>query len=423
MVTDSNISKVLVISDKKYADKADAREGGVGTESTIISQDIYEKVEQRKFIPVVVEFDERGKPYLPTFMKGRMYVDLSSEEKLAENYEVLLRSIFDKPLHEKPVIGKPPSFLFEEGLGATKTGFKLQMLKDAILKNKPTVKGLTVDYLKSFQSGFEDFKLTTEDHAQPRQTFIEKVKSSVRRFLPYRDEFIEFVSFVSLYIDEEGVYQTIFQFLEELTVYRDPPKGMYGYDSLTDNFRFILHELFMYLMAALIKNGKFEMANLFLTQEYLDHSRTTDYVRYDDYAAFSCVDLRTIEFETNAVHDGGWARLIKERSTHKDLDFRRLQEADLVLFLGSILHKTDFELPWVPKTLMRAHYFEVFQLFARAESHRYFESLKILLRIESKEELVAKFNAAIERQTFGGLGLRSLNIKTMINLDGLDTRP
>ena len=58
MVNDANISKVLVISDRKYAEKADAREGGVGTESTIISQDTYDKVEQRKFIPVVTEFDE-----------------------------------------------------------------------------------------------------------------------------------------------------------------------------------------------------------------------------------------------------------------------------------------------------------------------------------------------------------------------------
>lgn len=34
MVTDSDINKVLIICNKDYAEKADSRKGGVGTEST-----------------------------------------------------------------------------------------------------------------------------------------------------------------------------------------------------------------------------------------------------------------------------------------------------------------------------------------------------------------------------------------------------
>jgi hypothetical protein len=33
MVTDPEISKVLIVSDKMYAEKADGRAGGVGTET------------------------------------------------------------------------------------------------------------------------------------------------------------------------------------------------------------------------------------------------------------------------------------------------------------------------------------------------------------------------------------------------------
>src|ERR1043166_5605294 len=58
MVTDPSVSHVLVISDKKYAEKADARQAGVGTESQIISQEVYAKVEQSKFIPIVVELND-----------------------------------------------------------------------------------------------------------------------------------------------------------------------------------------------------------------------------------------------------------------------------------------------------------------------------------------------------------------------------
>jgi hypothetical protein len=40
MVTDSTITKVAVISDQTYADKADGRAGGVGTETQIISREV-----------------------------------------------------------------------------------------------------------------------------------------------------------------------------------------------------------------------------------------------------------------------------------------------------------------------------------------------------------------------------------------------
>src|SRR5437868_5127101 len=51
MVTDATVTHVLIFSDNMYAEKADAREAGVGTESQIISREVYEKVTQSKFIP------------------------------------------------------------------------------------------------------------------------------------------------------------------------------------------------------------------------------------------------------------------------------------------------------------------------------------------------------------------------------------
>src|SRR5437879_135558 len=46
MVTDPKVTKVIVVSDKKYAEKADQRKGGVGTESQIMSAEIYNKTDQ-----------------------------------------------------------------------------------------------------------------------------------------------------------------------------------------------------------------------------------------------------------------------------------------------------------------------------------------------------------------------------------------
>ena len=62
MVTDPEVAKVLVFSDRVYAEKAAARKGGVGTESQIISSEVYEKVAQDKFLPIVCERDANGNP-------------------------------------------------------------------------------------------------------------------------------------------------------------------------------------------------------------------------------------------------------------------------------------------------------------------------------------------------------------------------
>src|SRR5215469_18872840 len=48
MVTDPNIEKVLLIIDKAYAEKANDRRGGVGSESQIVSPELYGKASQDK---------------------------------------------------------------------------------------------------------------------------------------------------------------------------------------------------------------------------------------------------------------------------------------------------------------------------------------------------------------------------------------
>lgn len=87
MVTDPSVTHVLVICDKTYSEKADARKAGVGTESQIISREVYEKVEQSKFIPIVCEFSDDGNPFLPTFLKTRIWINFSSPEVVNENWE------------------------------------------------------------------------------------------------------------------------------------------------------------------------------------------------------------------------------------------------------------------------------------------------------------------------------------------------
>jgi len=111
MVTDPNITHVLIFSDSQYAEKATRRTAGVGTESQIISKEVYDKIEQKKFIPIVCEKDSDGQPFLPVFLKSRKWIDFSTQKLVSDNWERLIRVLYCKPIVVKPALGKVPHFL------------------------------------------------------------------------------------------------------------------------------------------------------------------------------------------------------------------------------------------------------------------------------------------------------------------------
>lgn len=115
-VNNPEITHVLLICDKSYADKANGRTGGVGDETVIISAEVYGKMEQEKFIPIVFEKNDKGNPYLPAYVKTRIYFDLSDEDTYEEQYERLLRNLHGKPAHRKPKLSAPPEWLNDEDI-------------------------------------------------------------------------------------------------------------------------------------------------------------------------------------------------------------------------------------------------------------------------------------------------------------------
>eukprot|EP00438_Fugacium_kawagutii_P025335 Skav203852 [mRNA] locus=scaffold7657:1253:2201:- [translate_table: standard] len=109
-VTDASISKVIIVTDRRYCEKADAREGGAGTEAQIVSPEIYGQAKQTKFVACPREHFDDGQPAIPTFYRGKIHIDFTDEADRDSSIEKLLRWIFDKPLRTRPVLGEPPSF-------------------------------------------------------------------------------------------------------------------------------------------------------------------------------------------------------------------------------------------------------------------------------------------------------------------------
>ena len=114
IVQDETINRVLIICDEGYKSKADNREGGVGTESQIITPEIYGKTNQRKFIPIIAQRGMAFDDYLPVFLKSRIVIDMSSDDVYESGYEKLLRLIAERPEFRKPAKGQLPNYLFED---------------------------------------------------------------------------------------------------------------------------------------------------------------------------------------------------------------------------------------------------------------------------------------------------------------------
>ena len=425
MVTDESVSKVLVICDSQYADKANKKKGGVGTESQIISKEVYEKVDQNKFVAVVTEYGEQGEPYVPVFLAARIFIDMSTEEKALENYEQLLRFIYDRPLRVKPALGTPPAYIFEEAGGAaSKTAHKLAMLKRAVQDDRGSVPGLIADYLKSYSAALEDYRIG----GKVTHDFDEQVVSSIEKFMPYRDEFVDFITFISTYRGDERTYQLIFEFFGGLLRYTRPPKGSGSWQDLWfDNYRFIIFELFLYNMAALLKNQRYEQANIFLAQGYLDpylaekgQGALRPYYVFDKYPD-SLERMRKERLRLNFYYVT--ADILRRRAYHEEVNFDSLMQADFILYLRSVLNPADKHSDfWEPRTAGYAEHHGALEIFAKAESKRFFKNLMILLNVESKQDLEAKFEAAVKEGNISRHGtFRRVYVERLINLEKLDT--
>jgi hypothetical protein len=68
-----------------------------------------------------------------------------------------------------------------------------------------------------------------------------------------------------------------------------------------------------------------------------------------------------------------------------------------------------------------AEYHGVFELFAKATSRKYFKNLMSLLNIESKQDLIDRYKAAVENGQTKDPAFRRVSPEWFMNLDKLDT--
>ena len=392
MVTESTIKKVVVVLDRGYAEKADGRKGGVGTESQIISPEIYSKTDQNKFVGVISELDAVGKPYLPTFYKSRIYIDLSSADTYAQNFDQLLRWVFDKPAFPKPALGRSPEFL-NETVVLLPTRTRARRAIDMLRGGSVGAIGALDEYFSALSESFENLRINRSSG----KILDDAVVESIGTFLPYRNEFIEVISATARFSPGSETIRIVHKFFEQLIPYLSRPKHLnHWHSDESDNFKFLIHELFLYVVAIFIKHERYRSVCELLQDEYFAGD-SPDYNNnpMQPYTIFrshlQSLDVRNQRLNLNRASLA--SDLIKDRAEASGITLRDLMQADFVLFVRDAvlaLDESRSQQMWWPDSLVwYEEYSGPFEIFARAESKRYFENIRAMLSPLHEVDLAA----------------------------------
>lgn len=407
--------KVLLILNKEFVEKANDRKSGVGTETQLLSKEVYTDVEQERIIPIVWECDEKGDPYLPTFLETRFYIDLSSDEKFGENYEKLLRILYNKPKNPKEELGEMPDWLNDTNKYYPKTNELVKRFTYSIEHKPNKINQIIEDFYDEYYEYLKTFPL--EFNSNDTKTIVEEIYKNLEEYQQLKNDFEEFTDILTKkgkYCDVD--YDLLVEFLTKvhsLTFNSMNKENINTYDIY--KFEFILRELFLYLIAYGLKNKNYRMiAHLlhspyYLTDEFNQEKGTQHYVELDirgqrDLGDYMAHYYKNIEGKVYASSIG---QLLITRLP-KSLYSEYLIDADLlccyVSFLNPAEYKNEF---WFPYTYIYKGRHPSFEMFRRLTSKRYFEDVKNIFDVETIDEFKTKVEST--QDSYLGRGQMKLN--------------
>lgn len=390
MIQDETIDKVLIICDKGYKEKADKRKGGVGTETQIITPELYNKVNQTKFIPIIAEQGDSFDSYMPIFIKSRKGIDMSSLATYEDGYEQLLRAIYKKPKYTKPQLGTMPSFLEEGGKKNYKTKNINASLKNCIIKSPDLCSFHIKDFIDEFKNALGEFKINKEDLTQP---YDEIIYNKIHEMLPLRDDYVTFIDTVCKFkkLDIDLIIK-LFEKLYALTEFQGNGSFI---ETQFDQYRFFLLEIFLYTVVILLKNEEYSNLNILINAPYFVNYRFGRNDSHSDFTAFRFyvnslesrnkrLQLSKVSFTAQALID----RSVINGTSYKD----ELIDADILLYYISYLKTKDAYCSWFPTTYIYKERYDKVDILRRLVSKRHFDKIKILFNVNTEPELKQLMN-------------------------------
>lgn len=253
-VNDTTVTNVLLMLDPQYEMKANDRKGGVGTETQIISAEIYNKVKQDKFLPIVFEKHEDGSIPKPTYLKGLLHFDLSAEERYDEEYQRLVKTLYGVEIFKKPELGKKPIWV-EESVSVTT---KIRTTYDVLKSNLPekVKREKFILFLDDIKTQIISFKQQQRLGSILLTNYLDLYMET----LELRDQFLNLLQYVSYVPEgEKSIAATFEELCEEL-------KSSSG--TISEIKQTLLHELFIYVIAIYYKQKNYSAIAYTLTKTY-----------------------------------------------------------------------------------------------------------------------------------------------------------
>lgn len=378
------VDKVLILLGKTYKEKANDRDGGVGTETQIISNDVYCDVEQTKFIPIVINKDENGKAYLPYYLESRLYTDFSNDNLFAENLDELVRQIHHLPKRKKPVVVEPSQYLIQSN-----TNMGILLIKNDVRFNE--LEAAVIEEMAKMNCTYNEYEQCKDD------IIVKKIEDSKE----VRDIFIKVL--YKMISANTFVVEDLVVFLEKAyhMVHLNP--GGNFYDSQNDASKFFLHEIIIYILTILYQLKRYEVIYRLMKTTYFPES-TSNYVRSgirldDFFENLDSLQRRNTRLELN--RSSLRADLLMQRASIPDLsiDFSMIRFTDSLIFMLSewFFKKQGEYLYWYPVTLVYNNYnFDYLQIKKYLVSKSRYEVISELFGNISMAEFIKRYDELTE---------------------------
>ena len=420
MVTDPSVSKVMMICDRLYVEKANSRAGGVGIESQIISPELYGKGAQDKYAALMTDEDENGSAHVPIFYKGRIFVDFRSADKFEEKYEELLRWLVDKPQHVKPKLGTVPDSIIQAIPVATATQSRARRSEDAIRQGSTSAAGLIREYGDALYEELKSFAPKEADG----EPFDETVIIAVASMRPYLRQFTELVATVVRFSDDLRNWERVLGVLEQLgtLMFRDPELSSW-HSHQFDPYKILAHDAFLATIALALEEERFELVEAAIKKAYLIKDRngaagpaTSNFTAFNQY--IESLEYRKQRLKLNRISLE--ADLMKQAHPNGSTpSFAALMQADFILYTGVL--KNQESSSWYPFSVLYAtNRFSPFPIFARSESATYFKRLAPMLGIADVEAFKQRVKALNENNKSARMfGHHGLPVSYLANVEHL----
>lgn len=158
---------VVIICSPKYKQKSENRIGGVGYEGDIMTAEVLQNSNNRKFIPILQSGDKDIS--IPSWLRGKYFIDLSNDLHFQKNLEDLITTVLNAR-ETAPAMGQIPSKFQNQVTNTT----VIQQAKD---EENIRIKGIIVDEvtqpLNDGTRGSGLYKIPFELNRTPTNQWIE----------------------------------------------------------------------------------------------------------------------------------------------------------------------------------------------------------------------------------------------------------